>query len=81
MAAVRRRPVAVHGRDPNDRRVAHRRGGEVEERVAVGPLPLDPAEAEALGRQAAVEAVGPRAPGAAELLVLVEVEPDGAAAG
>src|SRR5664279_4759167 len=77
MATVRRLPVAVHGRDPDDGRVAHRRNGEIEERVVVCPLPLHAAEAEALRREAACETVGRRAPAAAQLLVLVEVEPDG----
>ena len=59
VAAIRGGAVAVDRRDPNQRRVAHRRGREVAQRVAVGPLALDAAEAEALGGQAASEAVGP----------------------
>ena len=77
MAAVGGRPIAVDRRDPNERRVAHGRGGEVTQRIVVGPFPLHAAESEALGGQAALEAVGPGAPGAAQLLVLVEVEPHG----
>lgn len=75
MATVGGVAIAVHGRDPNERRVAHGRSGEVTQRVVVRPFPLHPAEAEALGGQAAFEAIGSRAPGAAQLLVLVEVEP------
>ena len=77
MAAVGGRPIAVHGHDPNDRRMAHGRRGKVTERIVVRPFPLHPAEAEALGGEAACEAVGPRAPGTAQLLVLVELEPHG----
>ena len=70
-------PIAVHGRDPNERRVAHGRSGEVTQRIVVRALPLHAAESEALGGEAVLERVGPRAPGAAQLLVLVEVEPHG----
>jgi len=66
--------VAVDRGDPNDRRVAHRRGSQIQKRIVVGPLPLHAAEAEALGGEAARDAVGAVAPEAAELLGLVEIE-------
>ena len=69
-------PVAVDGRDPNERRMTHRRSRQVAQRIVIRPFPLHAAESEALGGQPAFEAVGPRAPGAAQLLVLLEVEPD-----
>src|ERR1019366_4915288 len=68
VAAVGGRSIAVDGRDPNERRVAHRRRGEISKRVAVGPFALYSSESEALGGQAAPELVGFRAPGAAQLL-------------
>ena len=80
MAPVRGVAVSVHGRDPDDRRVTHRRRGEVPQRVVVRALPLHAAEAEALGGEAALEAVGAGAPRAAELLVLVEIERNRASA-
>ena len=67
MAVVGGLPVAIHGRDPDEWRVAHGRCGEVPERVVVGPLPLHAAEAEALGGQAPGQPVGARAPGPATL--------------
>ena len=57
--------------------MAHGRSGEVTQRIVVRALPLHPAESKALGGEAVLERVGPRAPGAAQLLVLVEVEPQG----
>ena len=57
--------------------MAHGRHGEVAQRVVVGALALAPAEAEALGGQPAVQAVGPRAPLAAQRACSAEVEPDG----
>ena len=45
--------VAVERGDPDERRMAHRRRRQVEQRVVVGPLALHAAEAEALRRQAA----------------------------
>ena len=77
MSAVGAGPVAVHGRDPNERRVAHGGSGKITQRIVVRALPLHAAESEALGSEAVLERVGPRAPGAAQLLVLVEVEPHG----
>ena len=52
MAGVGGGPVAVHGRDPHDGRVAHGRRGQVAQRVVVGALALHSTEAEALGREA-----------------------------
>ncbi len=57
--------------------MAHRRRREVAQRVVVGALALDAAEAEALRGQAPREAVRARAPGSAQLAVLVEVESEG----
>ncbi len=53
MVAVRGSAIAVGGCDPDERRVAHRRRGEVEERIVVRALALHATEAEALGGQAA----------------------------
>ena len=65
-------PVAVDGHDPNERRVTHSRSGEIAQRIVIGPPLLHAAESEALGRQAAIEPVGARAPGAAKVLVLLD---------
>ena len=51
--AVGSRAVAVDGRDPDQRRMAHRGRREIAQRVVVGALPQHAAEAEALGRHAA----------------------------
>ena len=56
--------------------MTHGRGGKVTQCIVIRTLSLHPAESEALGRQAAVEAVGPRAPRSAQLLVLLDIEPD-----
>ena len=78
MAPVRGGAASVHGRDPDDRRVTDNRRGEVPQRIVVRALPLHATEA--LGGEAALEAVGAGAPRAAELLVLVEIERDRASA-
>ena len=57
--------------------MAHGRRGDVTQRVVVRPFLLHAAESEAFRRESAFEAVGLRAPSAAELLVLVEVERHG----
>ena len=57
----------------------HGRSGEVAQRVVIRPLPLHAPESEPLGGEAALEPVGLRAPGAAQLLVLLEVEPEAVA--
>src|SRR6185503_161658 len=75
VAAVRGRAVTVDRRDPEHRRVAHRRRREVAQRVVVRALALHAAEAEALGGEAARESVALPRPRAAQRPVLVRVEP------
>ena len=74
MAEICGRGVAVDRRDPNERRVTHRGDGEVVQRIVIGPLALDGGEAESLGGKTTIEAVGPGAPDATEILMLVEIE-------
>ena len=81
MATEGGRSVAVHRGDSNERRVTHGRGGEVAQCIVVRALPLHSAEPERLRGQAAREAVGRRAPGSAQLLVLADVEPTLTSAG